>query len=131
MRMDAHFFEELALGGHKMVFAFIEFAFGNGPMAFIFVLEEWTARMRNENFQLCVPKAIHQQPCADAFAGFFHTTSTGHLGMAFRNAWPYFLVSTRLSSTTTIPLSVLVRINRPTPWRNLRMASGNENSKKG
>ncbi len=54
------------------------------------------------------------------------TTSTGHLGMDCRKAAPYFLVRMRLSSTTMMPWSVFVRMSRPTPWRNLRMASGRE-----
>ena len=40
----------------------------------------------------------------------------------------YFFARMRLSSTTTMPVSVLVRMSRPTPWRNFRIASGNENS---
>src|SRR5262245_38739446 len=58
-----------------------------------------------------------------------HTISSGHLGRALRNALPYLLVSTRLSSTTTIPRSDLARINLPTPCRNFKIASGSENSK--
>src|ERR1041385_1649081 len=50
-----------------------------------------------------------------------HTISTGHFGVASRKAWPYRFVRTRLSRITTIPWSVFVRINRPTPWRNFRM----------
>ena len=46
---------------------------------------------------------------------FVQTISIGHFGSASMNAWPYCFVKIRLSKTTTMPVSVFVRINRPTP----------------
>src|SRR6516164_11309738 len=57
-----------------------------------------------------------------------HTTSRGQCGNASRNALPYVLLRIRLSRMTIIPSSVLVRIKRPTPCRNFRIASGSEYS---
>src|SRR5205807_6758207 len=60
----------------------------------------------------------------------FQTTSMGQAGRASRKAFPYCFAKMRLSRTTMMPVSVFVRMRRPTPWRNLRMASGRENSLK-
>src|SRR5438477_9687543 len=56
--------------------------------------------------------------------------STGHFGSACMNARPYGLVTMRLSRITMMPLSLFVRIRRPTPCRSFRIASGNEYSVK-
>src|ERR1035441_8862859 len=66
----------------------------------------------------------------DRCRNLLQTISTGHFGSASRKDWPYCFVKTRLSKTTMMPGSGLVRIRRPTPWRNFRMASGSENSPK-
>src|SRR4029077_5462745 len=79
------------------------------------------ARIRSGRCPLrCHPGVLFTQPSERRNPGSLHTISPGHLGSASRKARPYCLAKIRLSSTTTIPVSVLVRMSRPTPWRNFR-----------
>ena len=54
------------------------------------------------------------------------TISTGHSGIDSRKKRPYQRVTIRESRTTMMPSSAAVRIRRPTPCRNFRIASGRE-----
>lgn len=59
------------------------------------------------------PPTKQARPSGGASSAY--STSTGQRGRASRNARPYCLVSTRGSRITTMPVSVLVRMSRPTP----------------
>ena len=54
------------------------------------------------------------------------SASTKQSGNDLRNRRPYHFVVIRGSKITTRPSSLAVRINRPTPWRNLMTAEGSE-----
>ncbi len=68
-------FTEFALGGDEQIFAFIRFAFGDGPVAVVFLSEERSARMREKNFGLSVAEAVEEEAGGDARAARAHATT--------------------------------------------------------
>ncbi len=69
-RLEAGFLLELTNRRCEQVFARLDLAFWNAPVAVVFVFEKRPARMREENLQPTVAYSIHQQPRADFVLSF-------------------------------------------------------------
>ena len=100
------------------------------PMTPLF--RDWLLEQLHEGF---VAGARRSSGAALAFPsaainGWYYTMGGPSLRSLPRTLLPA-LVRTRGSSTTTLPRSLWLRIRRPNPWRNLRIASGSEWSPNG
>ena len=62
LRLDAGFFLEFSYGGHQQIFARIDLSLGDRPRIVIFVFEERTARMSQQDLGNAVLDAIINRP---------------------------------------------------------------------
>src|SRR5688572_12022413 len=78
---EARFFAEFALGGDEQIFAFVRFALGDGPMAVVFLREEMSAGMCEEDFGRAVAKAVEEEASGDARSACAHATDVSVRGL--------------------------------------------------
>ena len=74
-RNEPGFFAEFAFGGDEQVFAFVGLALGDGPMAIVFLGEERSARVCEENIGHAVAEAVEEEASGDARAARAHATT--------------------------------------------------------